>query len=147
VYGGGGATFYVDETNREDRMIVSRFAMSEECVRWVAGKFYLNDSGLTVITRNESALIQPYVDKYLLARSSDIYATARGTAQKNMDVPLFRRMPIRFPESVEEQKRIVSLIDDTSKKIGLAQVKTQSQIKVLAELRQSILNKAFDGGL
>ena len=54
VYGGGGATFNLDDFNREDQMIVSRFAMSEECVRFVPGKFFLNDSGLTVRTRNES---------------------------------------------------------------------------------------------
>ena len=41
---GGGATFNLDDFNRQDQMIVSRFAMSEECVRFVAGKFFLNES-------------------------------------------------------------------------------------------------------
>lgn len=46
VYGGGGATFAMDQFNRENCYIVSRFGMSEECVRYVDGPFFLNDSGL-----------------------------------------------------------------------------------------------------
>jgi type I restriction enzyme S subunit len=30
VYGGGGATFFMDIFNREDCLIVARFAMSEK---------------------------------------------------------------------------------------------------------------------
>ena len=40
VYGGGGKTFKVDSFNRENCVIVSRFGMSEECVRRVDGKFF-----------------------------------------------------------------------------------------------------------
>lgn len=39
VYGGGGATFRVDAFNREDRMVIARFGMSEQCTRFVSGKF------------------------------------------------------------------------------------------------------------
>ena len=48
VYGGGGETFRIDRFNREDCLIVARFAMSPLCVRYVKGKFFLNDSGLSV---------------------------------------------------------------------------------------------------
>ena len=52
VYGGGGATFEMDGFNREDRLVIARFGMSEECTRFIAGQFYLNDSGLTVSPKN-----------------------------------------------------------------------------------------------
>ncbi|NDC49378.1 MAG: restriction endonuclease subunit S [Micrococcales bacterium] len=117
VYGGGGATFNLDDFNRQDQMIVSRFAMSEECVRFVTGKFFLNDSGLTVRTRDESKLSQEFLDQQLLARSKEIYATARGTAQKNMDMDMFRAMELSYPDSLEEQKRIVALLDDATARI------------------------------
>ena len=48
VYGGGGETFRTDSFNRENKLIISRFAMSENCVRFVRNKFYLNDSGLSL---------------------------------------------------------------------------------------------------
>jgi type I restriction enzyme S subunit len=44
VYGGGGASFRTDDFNREDECVVSRFAMSEICVRRVSGKFWMLDS-------------------------------------------------------------------------------------------------------
>ena len=117
VYGGGGATFDLDDFNREDQMIVSRFAMSEECVRFVPGKFFLNDSGLTVRTRDESKLSQEFLDQQLLARSNEIYATARGTAQKNMDMTMFRSMELAIPDSLAEQKRIVALLDAATARV------------------------------
>ncbi len=117
VYGGGGATFFLDDFNRQDQMIVSRFAMSEECVRFVSGKFFLNDSGLTVRTRDASKMSQDFLDQQLLARSNEIYATARGTAQKNMDMTMFRNMELAIPDSLEEQKRIVALLDAATARV------------------------------
>jgi type I restriction enzyme S subunit len=117
VYGGGGATFNLDDFNREDQMIISRFAMSEECVRFVAGKFFLNDSGLTVRTRDESKMSQEFLDQQLLARSNEIYATARGTAQKNMDMTMFRSMKLAIPDSLAEQERIVALLDAATARV------------------------------
>jgi type I restriction enzyme S subunit len=117
VYGGGGATFNLDDFNRQDQMIISRFAMSEECVRFVPGKFFLNDSGLTVRTRDASLMLQEFLDQQLLAKSSEIYLTARGTAQKNMDMTMFRGMDLTFPDSLEEQKRIVALLDAANKRV------------------------------
>ena len=117
VYGGGGATFFLDDFNRQDQMIVSRFAMSEECVRFVSGKFFLNDSGLTVRTRDASKMSQDFLDQQLLARSNEIYATARGTAQKNMDMTMFRNMELAIPDSLAEQKRIVALLDAATARV------------------------------
>jgi len=118
VYGGGGATFDLDDFNRQDQMIVSRFAMSEECVRFVPGKFFLNDSGLTVRTRDESKMSQEFLDQQLLTRSNEIYATARGTAQKNMDMTMFRAMELSYPDSLKEQKRIVALLDAATERVS-----------------------------
>ena len=38
VYGGGGETFRTDTFNREDKIVIARFAMSEVCTRFVKGK-------------------------------------------------------------------------------------------------------------
>lgn len=45
VYGGGGETFRINKFNRENCVIVSRFAMSPKCTRYVKKKIFLNDSG------------------------------------------------------------------------------------------------------
>jgi len=66
VYGGGGATFSMDTSNRCNRLVVSRFGMSEQCTRLVHGDFFLNDSGLTVAPKSNYRLSQAYLDKHLL---------------------------------------------------------------------------------
>ena len=110
VYGGGGKTFKVDSFNREDCVIVSRFGMSEECVRRVDGKFFLNDSGLSVETKDSNKVIQKYIDWFLFSKMFDIYLLGRGAAQKNLDVDKFRLIKIPVP-SLQEQEKIVERLD------------------------------------
>ena len=123
VYGGGGATFEMDMSNREDRIVIARFGMSEECTRFVAGKFYLNDSGLTVSPKNGS-MDQRYLDYQMLSLNDDIYGLGKGTAQKNLDVPVFRTLPI-FVTTLDEQKRIVAKLDEAF--VGLAKAKENAE--------------------
>ena len=92
VYGGGGATFQMDTFNRENRIVISRFGISKQCTRWVSGKFFLNDSGLTLKTKDELILSTEYLDYLVLALNDEIYSTAKGTAQKNVDMPTFRKI-------------------------------------------------------
>jgi type I restriction enzyme, S subunit len=113
VYGGGGKTFKVDSFNRENCVIVSRFGMSEECVRRVDGKFFLNDSGLSVETKNSNVVIQKYIDWFLFSKMFDIYLLGRGAAQKNLDVDKFRSIKIPIP-SLQEQEEIVERLDKES---------------------------------
>lgn len=137
VYGGGDATFMVDDYNREDCFIVSRFAMSPKCTRFVKGKFFLNDSGLSVSTKIKD-LYQPFLDKALLANNDTIFSMGKGMAQKNLDIPSFRNLSIPVPPLVEQQ-RIVSEFDLLQGIID----KQQAQLKELAPLAQSIFYDMF----
>jgi type I restriction enzyme S subunit len=142
VYGGGGATFEMDVYNREDRLVVARFAMSEQCTRFVAGKFYLNDSGLTVSSKKDH-MIQRFLDYQLLAINDDIYALGKGTAQKNLDMPVFRNLPISFPASHAEQRRIVALLDEAFAGIAVAKANAEQNLKNARALFESHLNAIF----
>ena len=133
AYGGGGATFMLDEWNREDCFIVSRFAMSEECVRKVEGRFFLNDSGLTVTTQDPTILAQAFLDQVLLAKSQDIYALGRGTAQRNLDVPAFRLLAVPLPP-LDEQKRIAAKLDRISADVDQMTQYAASQIEKTNDL-------------
>ncbi len=117
VYGGGGKTFKINGWNREDSMIVSRFGMSPQAVRFVSGKFFLNDSGLTVSTKNASILDQAYLDWFLLFSNDYIFSLGRGSAQRNLDVKAFISTIVNYPESIKEQRRIIAKLDEAFKKI------------------------------
>ncbi len=138
VYGGGGATFKMDRYNREDCLIVSRFAMSNQCVRYVRGKFFLNDSGLT-IESNESELSQSFLDKHITALNDTIYSLGKGVAQKNLDIKELRLLDIKYPKSREEQERIVEELDCLS---GVIERKRE-QLRELDALAQSIFYQMF----
>lgn len=138
VYGGGGATFKMDRYNREDCLIVSRFAMSNQCVRYVSGKFFLNDSGLT-IESNESELSQSFLDKHITALNDTIYSLGKGVAQKNLDIKELRLLDIKYPKSREEQERIVEELDCLS---GVIE-KKREQLRELDTLAQSIFYTMF----
>ena len=138
VYGGGGATFKMDKYNREDCLIVSRFAMSPQCVRYVKGKFFLNDSGLSVES-SLSVLSQEFLNKHIIALNDKIYSLGKGAAQKNLDVNAFKNIDIHYPMSLSEQERIVEELDCLS---GVIEKKKQ-QLKELDALAQSIFYEMF----
>ncbi len=146
VYGGGGATFFMDTFNREDCFIVARFAMSEQCTRFVKGKFFLNDSGLSVKPRNTKEILQDFLNLQLLYLNDHIYSLARGTAQKNLDVPAFRIIEINYPKSLPEQRRIVSILDEAFAAIAKAKANAEQNLKNAKELFESYLQGVFENG-
>lgn len=143
VYGGGGQTFFLDSFNREDRVVIARFAMSEKCTRRVIGKFALNDSGLTLSPKDKSILRQDFLDYYVLSLNDKIYGCGRGTAQKNLDVPAFRQMNVCYPVSLDTQREIVEKLD-----LAFAEIdRIRNQIAIKKDFaimfRQSLLKKSF----
>lgn len=141
VYGGGGATFKMDTYNREDCLVVSRFAMSPQCTRFVSGKFFLNDSGLTLSPKKDTGLSQAFINTILLANNDNIYKYGRGSAQRNLKVDEFCTMPISYPKSLTEQERIVALLDDQFAKIDALKANATSQLQAAKDLFQSALKE------
>lgn len=109
VYGGGGASFMTDSFNRSDEFVISRFALSEVCVRYVSGEFWLLDSGITFDV-DESRCIKRYVGQFLLSRQIAIYRKSAGAAQRNLKTTEFLSMEVPLPE-LSEQQRIADLLD------------------------------------
>jgi hypothetical protein len=143
VYGGGGETFFLDTFNRENRVVVARFAMSEKCTRRVLGKFALNDSGLTLSPKDASVMRQDYLDYFVLSINNQIYESARGTAQKNLDVPAFRQMKVVYPTSLEKQREIVEKLDKAFVEIDLLEVRVDENIRRILEIEASLISNLF----
>jgi len=107
VYGSGRAMFSTNTFNREGyNILIGRFALSLECVRFVNDNIFLNDSGLSVKPKTDS-LLHKYIGYYLLHNQSIIYNCARGTAQKNLEMDIFKSIKIPIP-SLERQQEIVA---------------------------------------
>ena len=136
VYGGGGETFRMDKFNREDCLIVARFAMSRRCVRYVNGKFFLNDSGLSVKAGDK--LYQSYLNYNIISLNDDIYHLGKGAAQRNLDVKSFKKLTIAIPPQ-STQLAIVTELDKINELIRLK----KEQLKDFDNLAQSLFYEMF----
>ena len=65
----------MDKFNREGKnLIISRFGVSEKCVRIIDDKFWLNDSGMTIHTKN---------DKYMQIVLNSMSGSTKEEAEQN----------------------------------------------------------------
>ena len=108
-------------------------------------KIFLNDSGLTVSTKNNETLSQVFLDLYLLSLNDLIYSLGRWTAQKNLNVEKFKDIQIPLPP-LSVQEEIVAKLDTALVSIEEAKAKTQQVLTATRELWESTLEEAFRGG-
>jgi len=112
VYGGGGESFRTDKYNRQDELVIARFAMGPNCVRRVKGQFWLMDSGASYSINDEFSeiLIKEFVDIILLNMQEAIFKCARGGAQKNLHLEKFYEIEIPIPP-IDVQEQLVAELD------------------------------------
>ena len=127
VYGGGEESFRTDRFSHSDTIVIARFAMSEQCVRFVGGRFYLLDSGFTVCVKDEykDKLLQDFINQLLLNSQSRIFGCSRGNAQDNIDIDKFKELKIPLPP-IDLQKSIAgeiseyrNIVNHSKKVVGL----------------------------
>jgi type I restriction-modification system DNA methylase subunit len=132
VYGSGRATFSTETFNREGfNILIGRFALSLECVRFVNEKIFLNDSGLSIKPKTD-ILLHKYIGYYLIHNQNIIYNCARGPAQKNLDMDIFKSIKIPIP-SLERQEEIIKDMDEISNSIDTIKLRVK-QLKYEGEL-------------
>jgi type I restriction-modification system DNA methylase subunit len=126
VYGSGRAMFSTKTFNREGfNILIGRFALSLECVRFVNEKLFLNDSGLSVKPKTEK-LFHKYLGYYLLHNQHIIYNLARGPAQKNLDIDEFKLLKIPIP-SLERQQEIIEECEQITKSIDTIKLRKEQK--------------------
>jgi len=146
VYGSGRATFTTNTYNREGyNILIGRFALSEECVRFIKNKIFLNDSGLTVKPKTD-IILHKYIGYYLLHNQSIIYNCARGSAQKNLDINEFKNIKIPIP-SLEIQERLIKEIEDIDILINLRKNANENLKKEKEYLKKMINNKIINSNI
>ena len=132
VYGSGRAMFSTNRFNREGyNILIGRFALSLECVRFITEKIFLNDSGLSIKPKTD-ILLHKYIGYYLLDNQSIIYNCARGTAQKNLEMDIFKSIKIPIP-SLERQQEIVKYLDFIYEKANKTSNDKITELKMLNE--------------
>ena len=152
VYGSGRAMFSTNTFNREGyNILIGRFALSLECVRFINEKIFLNDSGLSVKPKTD-ILLHKYIGYYLLHNQSTIYNCARGAAQKNLEIDIFKTIKIPIP-TLERQKEIVEYCENNDTLIKQLEKEIENNKKqaqlfmsgiVKAKVQEQVNNELID---
>ena len=150
VYGGGNASYYINQYNREDDIIVAKDGVSTDCVRYEKNKFFLNHHGWTLICKEQ--IIKKYMFYYLQLIQPELLSIAKGTAQLGINQENFYNLKIPIP-SLEQQKEIVeycenndTLIKQLEKEIKNNKKQAQLFITgiVKAKVQEQVNNELID---
>lgn len=139
VLGGGGFTsFYINEFSRSGKTCkISREGMSlENCVMLLNEDYYLNSQAFTIKSKNLDKLINEYLWYYLINNKKKIFECGRGTAQKAIDINMFKSIIIPIP-TIETQKEIVEYLDYIYE---ISNKTTNEKIKQLKKLNEYCVN-------
>ena len=114
VYGGGNITFYVNKFNRNGQtLIMSRYAISNECVRLLNIDFYLNDSGMSIKCKNIN--LQKFINYYLLSsyiQNTIFKSCISYSVQKNINMKLLNKLIIPIPKDEKYMELILKNISE-----------------------------------
>jgi len=125
TYGGGDAGACISEYNRENEFMISKDGVSEKCVRYVSGKFFLNHHGWTIEPKDVATY--SYIGYWLLSNQDKLYDLAAGTAQKGINQDSFYSIEIPLP-SLAEQQTLQSDFDEIRHKHAkIAEYKAKAQ--------------------
>ena len=110
VYGGGDVSNYINKYNRENKLVVAKDGVSNECIRKVNGKFWLNHHGWT-FNVIDARLSEAYFNHIMLQMQQSIIRLCIGGAQQGINQASFKRVEIPVP-SLEIQNETVAELDE-----------------------------------
>ncbi|EIL93183.1 restriction endonuclease subunit S [Rhodanobacter sp. 115] len=109
----------------------------------------LSFSGFVIRIRVQSADVDPeYLCHFMKSQAAVAHLLAGGGGANisNLNQGILSSLPVAIP-SAEKQREFVSSMNNLSAKIELLVEQAEAKISDLANLRQSLLQKAFSGEL
>jgi len=145
VFGGNGPTGNHDQFNLTgNNILIGRVGAKCGNVRVVSDDIWLTDNAFYI-----SKYLIPFHPSFLatMLTKSNLGATANQTAQPVISYKTIRVVPLSFPKNVDTQEQIANdfgLLQKTSENL---EAMYRKKLDALTELKQSILQKAFQGEL
>jgi type I restriction enzyme S subunit len=108
----------------------------------------LNQRIAKFINISKEQIARKFFLHFLRSRTflDELYGSARGVRQANLSSVSMKKLTVAFP-NLEEQKRLVDIFDMLEDSTKNLEIIYQQKLTALAELKQSILQKAFAGEL
>jgi len=104
--------------------------------------------GWLVLKDRSGVLNQDYLYYFLGSKAAyrQFDSLAAGSTVRNLNINLVKTVEVTIPP-LSKQKQIVAILDEVFEGIDRAIANTKRKLAALAELKQSILQKAFSGEL
>jgi restriction endonuclease S subunit len=117
-------------------MIIAKDGVSEDCVRYIKDKFFLNHHGWTINVRND--IIKKFLFYYLRYNQNILYDIAQGAAQKGINQTNFYNLQIPIP-SLEIQNKIIALLDKNMSLIEALENDTQQNSDTSKQIFEKLI--------
>lgn len=138
VYGGGNVSYYINQYNREDEIIVAKDGVSIDCVRYEKKKFFLNHHGWTILCKDE--ISKKYMFYYLQSVQPKLLSIAKGTGQLGINQENFYKLKIPIP-TLERQKEIVEYCEYNDSLINQLEKEIENHKKQAQQFITNIIKK------
>ena len=137
VYGGNGISGYHNAYNMiGDNIIIGRVGALCGNARYITEPFWLTDNGFRVILNTEYKIDYKYLTCYL--NFANLRQYAKQTAQPVISNVALKEVDIILPP-LEEQHRIVSILDASFEKIDALKKNAEENLKNAKALFQQVL--------
>lgn len=137
VYGGNGISGYHNTYNMiGDNIIIGRVGALCGNARYITEPFWLTDNGFRVILNTEYKIDYKYLTCYL--NFANLRQYAKQTAQPVISNVALKEVDIILPP-LEEQHRIVSILDASFEKIDALKKNAEENLKNAKALFQQVL--------
>jgi type I restriction enzyme S subunit len=129
---------------KDNVIIATRVGLGKVCL--IENDTAINQDLRGIIPKNKKRIIVPYIYHWLKSISHKIVKEGTGATVQGVKLPFIKSLSLFVP-TIEYQKLIVSKLDHLSNQTKqLEQIYTK-KLSSLEELKQSILQKAFNGEL
>ncbi len=109
----------------------------------------INTKHLCCITLDSKRCSPEFLHAYFLyhpVARAYLEKNSKGSIMAGLNMGIIKALPVRLP-ALDEQSRIVDAIEDTKRETQRLESIYQQKLTALAELKQSLLQKAFSGEL
>ena len=137
VYGGGNVSYYINQYNRENEIIVAKDGVSAECVRYESNKFFLNHHGWSLTCKDN--VLKKYMFYCLQSIQSELLKIAKGTAQLGINQENFYKLKIPIP-SLERQQEIVEYCEQNDERIKQLEQEIEQNKQLAAAFIADVLS-------
>jgi type I restriction enzyme, S subunit len=141
-------TYEIDSHSFDQKavLLAGNNAAGKYSVKFYDGKFDAYQRTYVISVKEETELDYTFLTNYISHILNDLRDLSVGANTKFLTMRILNRLQIPIPPFTE-QKKIVDRLDSISEKVKQLQEHQKTTSNDLLALEQSILNKAFSGGL